>query len=264
MFEFNKDKDLCPRIKIIGVEDFGAKMVNYLIANILLNVEFAVVATKNETLLQSSAPQRIKIDDAISEKSKRNLSELLKDLDVLFIFTDLADENISTQIAELAKNILTVAIVPKSALNTENFQKSVDTLVVVEDENIFLMYSAVRCINNLIEPGLVGLDFADIKSILENSGRGYVAYGKATDETPTIDAMKNAINSMKDILRKSKRILLCIISSTENLSMMEVNEATIILQEETHSESEIIWGVAIDVRNDNFVEVSIIATDLEK
>ena len=142
MFKFDNDEApwrVIIRTKIIGIGDFGAEMVNYSIAKVLLNVEFAVVGTKNETLLKSSAPQRIKVTDSIDEETRKNFSELVKDIDLLFIFTDLADENISTQIAELSKDILTVAIVPESAPNKEKFQNFVDSLITVEDENIFIV-----------------------------------------------------------------------------------------------------------------------------
>ena len=275
MFNFDDEEyfGLMARIKIIGVGDFGAKMINYAIANVLLNVEFAVVATNNETLLNSSAPQRIKVSDTTDKETRENLFELIRDfdllfvpdlsdlsnenvskqlaelsnLDLLFIFTDLSDENISkqlAQLAELSQHILTVAIVPESAPNKEKFQNLVDSLIVVDDDNIFLMYSAVRCINNLItKQQLVGLDFADVNELLKNSGIGYVAYGNASGETAEIDAMKNAINSVKDTLSKSKRILFCIIGGIENLNMMEVNEASTIVQEAAHPDAEIIWGV---------------------
>lgn len=267
MFKFSENEalDLYAKIKIIGIGDFGAKMVNYSIEKVLLNVNFSVVATKNETLLKSSAPQRVKVEDNISEKSKRIFSELMADVDLLCIFTDLTDENISTLIAELSKSYLTVAIVPESAPNKEKFQNLVDTLISVEDENNFLMYSVVHCITSLVgEPGLVGLDFADVRSVLGNSGRSYVAYGKATGKTPAIDAMKNAMNPLKDILGDSKHLLIGIFGSVEEFSMMEVNEATTILQEAVHPEAEIIWGVTPDVTNADFIEVIIIASGLEK
>lgn len=267
MFKFSENEalDLYAKIKIIGVGDFGAKMVNYSIEKVLLNAKFSVVATKNETLLKSSAPQRVKVEDTISEESKKIFSELLADVDLLFIFTDLTDENISEQIAELSKDILTVAIVPESAPNKEKFQKSVDTLISVEDENIFLMYSVVRCITSLAsEPGLVGLDFADVRDVLKNSGKVYVGYGRATGKTPAIDAMKNAMNPLKDILVESKHLLIGIFGSCENFSMMEVNESTTILEEAVHPDAEIVWGVTPDETNADYIEVIIISLGLEK
>ena len=250
------------RTKIIGIGDLGSKMVNYSIAN-NLNAEFAVVAAKNEPLLNSSAPQRLKLSDTTDEDTKNNLSELVKGLDLLFIFTDLTDENISTQIAKLSKSYLTIAIVSNSAPNKEKFQNLVDSLISVEDNNIFLMYSAVRCVNILVNgPQLVGLDFADVQSVLKNNGKGYVTYAKATGETAEVDAMKYAINSAKDILNKSKGILCCIFGSTEDISMMAVNEATILLGEVAHPEAEILWGVSTDVIGADFVEVILIVTDL--
>ena len=272
MFNSNDEEFLIEKakIKIVGVGDFGAEMVNYAIANVLLNVEFAVVATKNETLLKSSASQRIKVTDSIDEEVKKIFSELVKDVDVLFIFTDLSDENISMQLAELAEKVLTVAVVPSANFDKEKiekFQNLTDSLIVVENRNVDLMFKVARCISGLVdyEDGLVGLDYADIKSILTKSGRGYIACGKANGEKAT-DAMKIAINSMEEILQHSKRILLGIFgcreesSSPSNLSMKEVNEATTILQESAHPDAEIVWGVTADITSEDYVEVIIIAS----
>ena len=263
MFEFNRDEDQYVKVKMIGVGDFGSEMVNYSIANSILNVDFAVVGTKNETLLKSSAPQRIKVPNSIDEETKKNFSELVKDLDLLFIFTDLADENISMQLAELAERALKVAILPSvNKEKLEKFQGVADSLIILEEKNVELMLSAVRCINSLVaEPGVVGLDFADVKSVLEKSGRGYVGYGRATGEQPIIEAMNSAINSLKDTLHNSKRLLVCFFGWYENLLMLEANEATTILQEAAHPDAEIIWGVATDITNQDFVEVIVISAE---
>jgi len=93
-----------------------------------------------------------------------------------------------------------------------------------------------------------------------NSGRGYVAYGKATGKTPTVDAMEIAINSLKDILNESKSVLVGIMGYYENLSMIAVNEAMTMLQEAVHPDAEIIWGVNSDVTYLDSVETIIIAT----
>jgi len=264
MFEFNIDEDQYVKVKMVGVGDFGAEMVNYSIANSILNVKFAVVGTKNETLLKSSAPQRIKVSDSIDEETKKNFSALVKDLDLLFIFTDLADENISMQIAESTERALKVAILPSANLDKEKlekFQGVADSLIILEKNNIELILSAVRCINSLVsEPGVVGLDFADVKSVLEKSGRCYVGYGRAKGEQPIIEAMNSAINSL-DNLHNSKRFLIGFFGWYENLSMLEVNEATTILQEAAHPDAEIILGVVTDITNQDFVEVIVISAE---
>lgn len=213
-----RDLDLdIPDQKMIGIGDFGAKMVNYSIGKILFDVTFAVVATKNETLLKSAAPQRIKVDDTLSEKSREIFSKLVAKLDLLIIFTDLEDENISTQIAELSKDVLTVAIIPESAPNKEKFQNSVDTFIYVEDKDIDLMFEVVHCITGLLSVDSMVGDYADLRSVLGNGGRGYIACYKATGETPVIDSLKSAINSMKDVLCSSKGILVCVFGYPERI-----------------------------------------------
>lgn len=72
MFRFDEDERylLC-LVKIIGVGDFGSKLVNYSIANIIFDVGFTVIATKNETLLNSSAPQKIKLSDTTDKTQEK-------------------------------------------------------------------------------------------------------------------------------------------------------------------------------------------------
>ena len=252
-----RDLDLdIPDQKMIGIGDFGAKMVNYSIGKILFDVTFAVVATKNETLLKSAAPQRIKVDDTLSEKSREIFSKLVAELDLLIIFTDLEDENISTQIAELSKDVLTVAIIPESAPNKEKFQNSVDTFIYVEDKDIDLMFEVVHCITGLLSVDSMVGDYADLRSVLGNGGRGYIACYKATGETPVIDSLKSAMNSMKDVLCSSKGILVCVVGYPKIRS--ELNGAVIV----AHPEAEIDWSVVVDISSD-FVETIIIATNIE-
>lgn len=256
-----RDLDLdIPDQKMIGIGDFGAKMVNYSIGKILFDVTFAVVATKNETLLKSAAPQRIKVDDTLSEKSREIFSKLVAELDLLIIFTDLEDENISTQIAELSKDVLTVAIIPESAPNKEKFQNSVDTFIYVEDKDIDLMFEVVHCITGLLSVDAIVGDYADLRSVLGNGGRGYIACYKATGETPVIDSVKSAINSMKDVLCSSKGILVCVFGYPERIR--ELNGAVMMLQEVAHPTAEIDWSVVVDISSD-FVEIIIIATNIE-
>ena len=268
MFDIPDEKfDTLLKSKIIGVGDFGAKMVDYSIAaNILLGISFAVFGTSNETLLKSSAPQRIKIED--SEKSKEILSQHVAGLDLLFIFTDLEDENISIQITETAEEVLKVAILPSSALNKKNFEKFqsvIDTFVVADNENLDSMFSVVRCIRGLLTAPIIitGIDFADVSTILKNGGRAYVAHGKAKGENAIIDAAKMATDSIKDILANSKRILLGFFGEKEHLrlSFPEINKASIMIQDATFKDACIMWAIADDVTDFNTVEVIIIATD---
>lgn len=235
-------------------------MVNYSIEKILFDCTFAVVATKNETLLKSAAPQRIKVDDTLSEKSREIFSKLVAELNLLIIFTDLEDENISMQIAELSKDVLTVAIIPESAPNKEKFQNSVDTFIYVEDKDIDLMFEVVHCITGLLSVDTIIGDYVDLRSILENGGRGYIACYKATGEAPVIDSVENAINSMKSILCNSKGILVCVFGYPERIR--ELNEAVMMLQEAVHPEAKIDRSVVVDISSD-FVETIIIATNIE-
>ena len=166
---------------------------------------------------------------------------------------------ISTQIAELSKDVLTVAIIPESAPNKEKFQNAVDTFIYVEDKNIDLMFEVVHCITGLLSVDAIFGDYADVKSVLGNGGRGYIACYKATGETPVIDSIKNSINSMKDVLCNAKGILICVFGYPERI--LEWNEARMMLKEVAH-DVEIMGSVVVDISSD-FVETVIIATNIK-
>ena len=109
-------------------------------------------------------------------------------------------------------------------------------------------------------PGLVGLDFADVKDVTSHAGEGRVGYGEASGENATVEAVKKALQSLKGKLSTSNGILINILGGVEKLSMMEVNEATTDVQEAVHEDAEIIWGVTSDDTLEDVIKVVILAT----
>lgn len=172
------------------------------------------------------------------------------------------------QIAETATEKLTVAVLPSSALNKkifEKFKSAVDTFVAVENENLDLMFSVVRGVNNFITvPIRIAYDFADLVMILKNGGRAYVDHGKAKGENAFVDAAKMALDSIKDILGNSKRILLGFFGEAEHLnsSFPDIIKASDMMEDVIFKDAIIILGGGADGTNFNSVEVIIIATDI--
>ena len=92
MFEFSSvhnDDDLFAKIKVIGVGELGAKVINHALENSILGIELAVVDTDNATLLYSAAPQRLKINELNSEDSEDKIKRLFEHIDMIYLVGDL-------------------------------------------------------------------------------------------------------------------------------------------------------------------------------
>ena len=111
-------------------------------------------------------------------------------------------------------------------------------------------------------PGLVNLDFADVQSVMSDSGSALMGIGEASGENAPVDAVKAAIDSplLETSIQGARGILLNIMGATNSLSMLEVNEASTTIQEAAHPEAEIIWGVSLDESLGDTVRVTVIAT----
>ena len=126
-----------------------------------------------------------------------------------------------------------------------------------------ILRQGVKGISDLIAvPGVINLDFADVKSIMSNAGSALMGIGEASGENATVDAVKAAIDSplLETSLQGARGVLLNIMGATDSLSMMEVNEASTTVQEAAHPDAEIIWGVSVDESLGDKVSVTVIAT----
>ena len=268
MFEFNDhDDDLWAKIKVIGVGELGAKVINHALENSVEGVGLAVVDTDNATLLNSSAPQRLKINEIDSEDSEDKIKQLIERVDMIYLVSDLNRKELTLMIAEQFKNneILSLCLIDSAADDDYiNKLKSLfDTVIINDTDDLELIFQYVRGVTDLIAvPGLVGLDFADVKDVTSHAGEGCVGYGEASGDNATVEAVKLAINSTKGKLKNAKSILLNILGSADSLSMMEVNEASTDVQEAVHEDAEIIWGVTSDETLEDVIKAVIVATKL--
>ena len=113
-------------------------------------------------------------------------------------------------------------------------------------------------------PGLINLDFADVKTIMKDAGSALMGIGVGTGDTRAADAAKAAISSalLETSITGAKGVLLNITGSN-NLSLFEVNEAAEIISEASDPEANIIFGAVIDENMDDSVRVTVIATGFE-
>ena len=244
------------------------------------------------------AGARPEIGEQAAIESRDEIIKALDKSDMVFITAGMGGgtgTGAAPIVAECARELgaLTVGVVtrpftfegPKRKKNAdigiENLKRKVDTIITIPNDRLLqvvdkktpmmkafsiaddILRQGVKGISDLIAvPGLVNLDFADVKTIMSNSGSALMGIGEASGDNATINAVKAAIDSplLETSIQGAHGILLNIMGATENLPMYEINEASTTVQESAHPEAEILWGVSIDESMGETVSVTIIAT----
>jgi cell division protein FtsZ len=198
-------------------------------------------------------------------------------------------------IAEVAKELgaLTVAVVTKPFLfegkrrqqaaerGLEELKQHVDTLITIPNQRLLsindksvsmiegfkkadeVLLHASKSISDLITiPGLINLDFADVKTIMSEMGMAFMGMGIASGENKAMDATQKAISSplLEDISINGARGLLINITGGKDLTLHEVNDASTLIQEEADEDANIIFGAVIDPKMEDEVRITVIAT----
>ena len=175
--------------------------------------------------------------------------------------TERADEGI----AELKKNSDTLLVIPNEILLSITDIKTTfqDSLKLADS----ILHQATRGISDLINiPGLINLDFADVRTIMKNMGDALLGTGIAKGEERAILAAQQAINSplLQDIGIKGAQGILINITGPEDLTVHEINDASQIIYEEAGEDANIIPGCVIDKTLDDEIRITVIATGLNK
>ena len=201
-------------------------------------------------------------------------------------------------IAQLARErgVLTVGVVTKpftfeGARRTKaaeqgiaELQQYVDTLIVIPNQNLFrlanertgwkeafkmadnVLYMGVRGVTDLMmSPGLVNLDFADIRTVMAEMGKAMMGTGEAEGENRAIRAAEAAISNplLEDTSMAGARGLLINITGGEDMTLFEVDQAANRIREEVADDANIIFGSAIDEELSGRVRVSVVATGID-
>ena len=168
-------------------------------------------------------------------------------------------------IEALKKEVDTLIIIPNERLKAIGSKTaSFRDLIVRADE---VLLNAVRGISDLIlSSGFINLDFADVKKVMEQMGTAMMGTGKAGGETRALDAAKQAINSplLEDMSISGARGLLMNITGPSDMTMEEIDEASTYIKGEVDSDAEIFWGVVFDDSMGNELQITVIATGIDK
>src|SRR5438132_14298004 len=194
------------------------------------------------------------------------------------------------------QGILTVGVVTKpfhfegvhrmriAESGIEELQKYVDTLIIIPNQNLFrianerttfadafkmaddVLHSGVRGVTDLmVMPGLINLDFADIRTVMSEMGKAMMGTGEAEGERRAIDAAEAAINNplLEDVSMKGARGVLINITGGTDMTLFEVDEAANRIREEVDPDANIIFGSTFDERLSGKMRISVVATGID-
>ncbi len=235
-----------------------------------------------------------------AEENAEELYEVLKGSDMVFITAGMGGgtgTGASPIVAQIAREAgaLTVGVVTKpfsfegnkrriaAEEGIANLKQHVDTLITVPNDRLLqvvdkkmplsdafrladdVLRQGIQGISDLITvPGLINLDFADVKTIMSTAGSALMAIGEASGDTRALDAAHLAIASpLLDIDISGARGVLFNITGGMDLSLFEVNEAAEVISKAAHPEANIIFGAVQDPNFDGKVKITVIATGFD-
>lgn len=235
-----------------------------------------------------------------AEESREEILQAIKGADMLFITAGMGGgtgTGAAPVIASIAKEqgILTVGVVTKPfsfegrkrMLNAEKgineLKQNVDTLVVIPNDKILqvidkkttmvdafskaddVLQQGVQGITDLISnPGIINLDFADVRTIMNNKGVAHMGIGRATGENRAEEAVKYAISSpLLDTSINGARCVLVNMCGGETLGLMEANVGMGLIREAVDPDAEIIFGTSINEDLGEEIIITVIATDFQ-
>ena len=236
-----------------------------------------------------------------AEEATEEIEKELEGANMVFITAGMGGgtgSGAAPVVARLAKQkgILTIGVVTKpfqfegkrryqiAEEALKDFTEAVDSIIIIPNQNLFriadksttladafvmadnVLYDGVRSITDLmIMPGLINLDFADIKSIMEDKGKAIMGTGEAEGENRAIKAAEQALSNplLDDSNMKGAKGVLINITGGMDITLFEIDEAANRIKEEVDEEANIIFGSSFDENLAGKIRVSIVATGIE-
>lgn len=236
-----------------------------------------------------------------AEESRDEIEKVIKGSHMVFVTAGMGGgtgTGAAPVIAQIARDlgILTVGVVTKPFMfegahrmrtadkGVDELQKHVDTLIIIPNQNLFrlaneqttfadafnmadnVLYSGVRGVTDLmIMPGLVNLDFADVKTVMSEMGKAMMGTGEAEGENRAISAAEAAISNplLDEVSMRGARGVLINITGGFDMTLYEVDEAANRIREEVETDANIIFGSTFDERISGKIRVSVVATGIE-
>lgn len=235
-----------------------------------------------------------------AEETSDQIYEALKDADMVFITAGMGGgtgTGAAPVVAQIAQEVgaLTVAVVTKPftfegarrRINAEegigNLKDRVDTLIVIPNDRLLQVVdkkmsveAAFRVVDEVLQhgiqgiaelitvPGLINLDFADVKTIMARAGSALMAIGRAEGEERAAEAARMAVSSpLLEVSIEGAKGVLFNVTGGPDLTLFEVNEAADIITKAADSEANVIFGAVIDPHMQGEVKITVIATGFD-
>ncbi len=241
------------------------------------------------------------IGRAAAEESLEDVMQYLEDANMAFITAGMGGGTGTGAASVIAKacrerGILTVGVVTKpfhfegsrrmkmAEEGLSELQNYVDTLIIIPNQNLFrvvndkttfsegfkmadsVLQSAVRGVTDLIVmPGLINLDFADIRSVMQEMGKAVMGAGEATGDNRAQEAAEKAISNplLDDVSMKGAKGVIVNITGGYDMTLFEVDEACNRIRDEVDPDANIIFGSTFDETMEGTIRVSVVATGIE-
>ena len=236
-----------------------------------------------------------------AEESREEIANALKGADLVFVTAGMGGgtgTGAAPVVAEIARDmgILTIAVVTKpfafegktrmrkAENGIDELKQRVDTLVVIPNERLLqvcpkgtsfkgafnfaddVLRQGIQGISDLIsQTGIINLDFADVKAVMESGGMAHLGIGVGKGEKAMADAAQNAISSpMLETSIDGARAVLINVTCNSDCSIVDINDAVEMITAAADSEANIIFGASIDDTLEDEVHITVIATGFEK
>lgn len=240
-----------------------------------------------------------KLGDEAARESRDDIKDVLKGSDMVFITCGLGGgtgTGASPVIADISKKLgaLTVGVVTlpftmegrqrmdNATLGLENLEKNVDTLIVIPNDKLLeivpdvsvttafkvadeILVNAVKGVTELItKPGLVNLDFADIKAVMSNGGLSMIGLGESDSENRAIESVEKSLNNpLLDVEIEGATGALVNVIGGNDITIKECQEIVEGISSKISPDAKIIWGAQIENELGNMVRAMIILTGVK-
>jgi len=241
------------------------------------------------------------VGEKAAEESSDELYEVLKGADMVFITAGMGGgtgTGASAVVARVAKEVgaLTIGVVTRpfsfeggrrskaAEAGIARLKEQVDTLIVIPNDRLLeivdkrsslqqafrvaddVLRQGIQGISELITvPGLINLDFADVKTIMSEGGAALMAVGNGTGDNRAVDAAQQAISSkLLDVTIDGARGILFNVTGGPSLTLYEVNQAAEIIKTTAHPDVNLIFGAVIDENMKDDVRITVIATGFDQ
>lgn len=285
--------------KLEGVEFVAANTDAQALENSLAKTKIQLGAEVTKGLGAGSFPDRGKV---AAEENIEEINQVLAGNHMIFIAAGMGGgtgTGAAPVIAKLAKEkeILTVGVVTKpfhfegkyrmeiADNGIDELKKHVDTLIVIPNQNLFrianerttfesafkmaddVLHAGVRGITDLITmPGLVNLDFADIRTVMTKMGKAMMGTGEADGENRAVEACEAAISNplLDDVSIRGARGVLVNMTGGPDMTLFEADLAVNTIKQEVDENANIIFGSAFDENMKGKIRISVVATGIDE